>query len=200
MHRHVVAALALVSALACAERPEPTAPIALTVYEDAALSDNANDNNLGTQLSPKNEVMPAGVVNTSKAVGNAVFQLSDDGQELSYKLIVANIENVFMAHIHKGAAGVNGGIVVWLYPSTATTPGPTGQGRIQGVIAEGTITKSNFIGALANMEMSDLLALIANEEAYVNVHTNNGVAPTNEGPGDFPGGELRGQLLHRGQH
>jgi hypothetical protein len=31
---------------------------------------------------------------------------------------------------------------------------------------------------------------------YVNVHTNDGVAPTNTGPGDFPGGEVRGQLQH----
>jgi len=30
--------------------------------------------------------------------------------------------------------------------------------------------------------------------AYVNVHTNDGVAPGNTGPGDFPGGEIRGQL------
>jgi hypothetical protein len=26
------------------------------------------------------------------------------------------------------------------------------------------------------------------------VHTNDGVAPTNTGPGDFPGGEIRGQV------
>ena len=201
MHRHVVVALTALSALACAERPQPTAPISLTVYADAAaLSDNANGDNFGTQLSPKNEVMPAGVVNTSRAVGNAIFQLSEDGQALSYKLIVANIENVFMAHIHQGRAGVNGGIVVWLYPSTATTPGPVGQGRIQGVIAEGTITRANLVGGLAGKELSDLITLIQSELAYVNVHTNDGVAPTNTGPGDYPGGEVRGQLLPRGQH
>jgi hypothetical protein len=26
------------------------------------------------------------------------------------------------------------------------------------------------------------------------VHTNDGVAPPNSGPGDFPGGEIRGQI------
>jgi len=31
---------------------------------------------------------------------------------------------------------------------------------------------------------------------YVNVHTNDGVDGTNTGPGDFPGGEIRGQLDH----
>ena len=34
--------------------------------------------------------------------------------------------------------------------------------------------------------------------AYVNVHTNDGDATPNEGPGDFPGGEIRGQLQPRG--
>jgi hypothetical protein len=26
------------------------------------------------------------------------------------------------------------------------------------------------------------------------VHTNDGVPPTDTGPGDFPGGEIRGQI------
>jgi hypothetical protein len=30
--------------------------------------------------------------------------------------------------------------------------------------------------------------------AYVNVHTSDGVDPGNTGPGDFPGGEIRGQI------
>ena len=198
MHRHAAVVVAVL-ALGCAERPQPTAPITLAVYGDAAVSENANDRNIGTQLRPENEVMnPSTVINTSTAVGNAIFQLNAAGTELSYKLIVANIENVFQAHIHQGVVGVNGGIVVWLYPSTAPQAGPLGQGRIQGVIAEGTITKANLVGGLLNKELSDLLALIANEGAYVNVHTNDGVAPTNTGPGDYPGGELRGQLLHRG--
>jgi len=28
----------------------------------------------------------------------------------------------------------------------------------------------------------------------MNVHTDDGVAPANTGPGDFPGGEIRGQV------
>lgn len=199
MHRHAAAAVAVLVALGCAEAPQPTSPITLTVYGDAAArSDNANGGNFGIQLAPENEVMPTGVVNTSQAVGNAIFQLSADGTELSYRLIVANIENAFMAHIHRGAAGTNGPIVAWLFPSTAVAPGPLGAGRLQGVIATGTLTAGNFIGPLTGQEMSDLLELIENGEAYVNVHTNDGVAPTNTGPGDYPGGEIRGPIGHRG--
>ena len=31
-------------------------------------------------------------------------------------------------------------------------------------------------------------------QAYVNVHTNDGMDPPNTGPGDFPGGEVRGDI------
>lgn len=196
------AAVAAVACLtvACSERsPEPVAPLMVGVFDAAAVR-AANGGNFGTPLSPDEEVMPAGVVNNSNAVGTAVFQLNDDGTALSYKLIVANIDNAFMAHIHRAAAGSNGGIVVWLYPSTAVAPGPVGGGRLQGVIAEGTITAANLVGSLSGQPLSALIDLLENGGAYVNVHTNDGVAPANTGPGDFPGGEVRGQIEARGNN
>jgi hypothetical protein len=130
----------------------------------------------------------------TNAQAQAVFRLSQDGTELEYKLIAANIENVFMAHIHIERPGVNGPIAVWLYPSTATVPGPTGAGRIDGVIAEGTITEGNLVGPLLGQPLSALVAALNDGNAYVNVHTNDGVAPVDTGPGDFPGGEVRGDI------
>jgi hypothetical protein len=44
------------------------------------------------------------------------------------------------------------------------------------------------------MPLSDLISALEAGNLYVNVHTNDFVAPTNTGPGDFPGGEIRGQL------
>jgi hypothetical protein len=146
--------------------------------------------NFGTHLKGRFEVP----VRNTDAQGQAIFTVADDGQSVEYKLIAANIENAFMAHIHLGAAGVNGPIVVWLYPSTAPVPGPIGQGRIDGVIAEGTFTAANLVGPLAQHPLSELLNAIAAGNAYVNVHTNDGVDGVNTGPGDFPGGEVRGQL------
>jgi hypothetical protein len=200
MSRAALLLVTLTSLVGCSQEiGQPTAPLQVPVFTDsAATSPNANGGNFGTPLSPDEEVMPTGVVNTSNARGNAIFQLSEDGTELSYKLIVANIDNAFMAHIHRGPAGTNAPIVVWLFPSTAVAPGPLGAGRLDGVIAEGTITAANFIGPLAGQPMSALVASITSGNAYVNVHTNDGVSPTNTGPGDFPGGEIRGQLEHRG--
>jgi hypothetical protein len=188
-------------AVACGDRPAaPTDPLTVPVVRNgSAASANASGSNFGTPLSSDEEVMPEGVVNTSSAVGNAIFKLNADGTELSYKLIVANIENVFMAHIHSAPAGVNGPVVAWLYPSTAAAPGPTGAGRIQGVIANGTITAADLlVGPLAGEPLSSLVELLENDGAYVNVHTNDGTGDENTGPGGFPGGEIRGQIEHRG--
>ena len=89
---------------------------------------------------------------------------------------------------------MNGPIAVWLYPSTATVPGPTAGGRIDGVIAQGTITASNLVGPLAGQPLSALVSAMNGGNAYVNVHTSDGNETPNEGTGDFPGGEVRGQL------
>ena len=135
----------------------------------------------------------------TRGQAQAIFHLSNNGSSLEYKLIAANIENVFMAHIHMvptgPAPGVNGPIVVWLYPSTAVgVQAPLGGGRIQGVIAQGTITADNLTGPLAGHSLEDLLAAMRNGQAYVNLHTNDGVGATNTGAGDFPGGEIRADI------
>jgi hypothetical protein len=119
--------------------------------------------------------------NDSKARGVATFKLSTDGTELSYRLIVANIKDVTMAHIHLAPAGENGPVVAWLCPS-----GPPPQlipGRTQGVLATGTITAGDLVGPLAGMSLADLVLALETGEAYVNVHTSA-----------FPGGEIRGQI------
>lgn len=125
----------------------------------------------------------------TRAQGEAVFQLSEDGAALDYRLIVANIENVVASHIHHAVAGVNGPIVAFL-----AGPLPAGGGRTDGVLAEGTVTAADLVGPLAGHSLEDLVVLMRNGETYVNVHTNDGVAPPNTGPGDFPGGEIRGQI------
>ena len=127
--------------------------------------------------------------------GQATFHLSQDGTQLDYKVIASNIENVFQAHIHMAPAGVNGGIVVWLFPSTTPNVlGPLGAGRTDGVLAQGTITAANLVGTLLNQPLSALLEALNSGNAYVNIHTNDGNPATSLIPGDFPGGEIRGDV------
>src|SRR5262245_9038864 len=131
----------------------------------------------------------------SQGQAQAIFHLSPDGTELDYKLIASNIDNVFMAHIHRNVPGQNGPIVVWLYPSTAPVAGPVGGGRTDGVLAEGTITAANIAPtAPPGYTFEQLLADMRSGNAYVNLHTNDGVDDVNTGPGDFPGGEIRADL------
>ena len=127
--------------------------------------------------------------NNSQAQGQAMLTVSEDGLSISYKLIASNIDNIVQSHIHIGSPTVNGPIAVFLYGLV-----PAGGGRHDGVLAEGTFTAANLIGPMLNHPMSDFLAQIRAGNTYVNVHTNAGVAPTNTGPGDFPGGEIRGQI------
>lgn len=140
---------------------------------------------VATHLSGANEV-PA---NDSGGTGNAVFRLNKDGTELEYRLIVANIDNVVAAHIHLAPAGQNGPVVAFLYNF-----GAPGSGVVNGVLATGTITDADLIGPLAGRTIADLVTEIAAGNAYVNVHTNDGVPPTNTGPGDIASGEIRAQL------
>jgi hypothetical protein len=101
-----------------------------------------------------------------------------------------------MAHIHKGAQGTNGPIAVWLFPGTAPVPGLQGQGRVDGILVEGAFTAADLVNQATTgiTTLEELMAAIDSGNAYVNVHTNDGVAPANTGPGDYPGGEIRGHI------
>jgi len=134
-------------------------------------------------LNSSNEVSGTGV--DSKGTGQAIFRLNEDGTELYYKLIVANIDSVTQAHIHCGEAGVNGAVVVFLYGFNAD--GIT----MNGTLAEGIITPESIIpradapncsGGLQTWD--DLIERLQTGRSYVNVHTFA-----------YPGGEIRGQIL-----
>jgi hypothetical protein len=57
-----------------------------------------------------------------------------------------------------------------------------------GVLVEGTN------GNPIDITFDSLVSAIRAGNAYVNVHTDDGIAPANTGPGDFPGGEIRGHI------
>ena len=127
---------------------------------------------------------------TTQAQGQVILHVAPDGRSIDYKLIASNIDNVVQAHIHVGPAGANGPIVAFLYGLV-----PPAGGRQTGVLSTGTITAANLVGPLAGHPLSDLLDAIRSGNAYANVHTNDGNTTPNEGPGDFPGGEIRAQLV-----
>lgn len=144
---------------------------------------SARNNSYSAQLSAAEEV-PS---NASPATGQAVYTLSADGMTLHYKLTVTNITNPFMAHIHVGAKGVNGPVVLPLFN------GPAASGVKNGTLSEGDVTAAQLTGPLAGKTMADLLAEMDAGNTYSNFHTNDGKDPAGTGPGDLPAGEIRGQ-------
>lgn len=125
---------------------------------------------------------------TTSASGIAEFRL-DERDVITYTVDVSNLSNITAGHIHgPAAADQNAGVIIGLF----TTP-PAGS-PFSGRLAEGTITASS---ALSGVDFAGLIALLDAGTAYVNIHTNDGVDPPNTGAGDFPGGELRGQIMRR---
>jgi len=185
-----------------ADKPAPTG-FEVRVPLFVSNAGGNGDVNLGTHMTGDEEVCPTCTVSTpadSKAQGEAIFRVSADGNTVEYRLIASNIDNVFMSHIHCGPPGANGPIRMWLYPPPAGptgTPGPSGSGPQNGVLASGSFSPAGVIcPASAVGTNMPLLDAMRAGLTYVNVHTNDGVDGPNTGPGDFPGGEIRGQLDH----
>jgi hypothetical protein len=161
-------------------------------HDPAGAAGTGQDRQLALTLLTGGEEVP---VRATPADGHTILTLSDDGQSMAFEVWVNNIANVTQAHIHLAPRGANGGIVVWFYPHTVSTAAlPGGAGPFTGLLAKGTFTAADFRGALAGQPMSALVDAILAGNTYANVHTDDGVAPPNTGPGDFPGGEIRGQL------
>lgn len=125
---------------------------------------------------------------TTPATGVADFTLRRD--TLRWSVAMSSITNVTAAHIHIGGATEAGGVILGL------TPGTTGVNDSQ---LAGFVTRSTFTAPGApnqGVTFDSLLVLMRNGNSYVNVHTNDTANdPTNNtGPGDFPGGEIRGQV------
>ena len=147
----------------------------------AGLNANWSDHLTGAQEVP---------ARPTQAQGQAIFHLSDDGQSIDYKLIATNIDNVRQAHIHIGTAGANGPVIVFLYGLV-----PPAGGRETGLLARGTIDAADFVAPFVGQPFRFLVEAMRSGNAYVNVHTDDGVLPANTGPGDFPGGEIRAQII-----
>ena len=123
------------------------------------------------ELSGGEEVPPV----DTNATGIANFQ--DNVQTVNYQLSVSDLVNVTQAHIHRGEEGENGKIVVTLYNTTMPT------GPMSGLLSQGNITAANLVGPLAGQQLTDLISIMDNGTAYVNVHTE-----------EFKLGEIRGQI------
>ena len=173
---------------ACMQHDESLAPRALEnrdlveVNPESEGQGSMMKRTFTAHLQARNE-LPSGSVE-SQAQGQAIFTLSKDGTTIYYKLIVANIEDVTMAHIHCGAVDQSGAPLVWLYGPGAEVTSENG------VLVEGEITSDDFIARAdgascpgGSPDFANLIERIRNGTSYVNVHTKA-----------HGGGEIRGQI------
>jgi len=119
----------------------------------------------------------------TEARGFAKFTLDREMAGISYKIQVADIMDVEMAHIHLAPAP--GPIVVWLYPPQP--PAKLIPGRFSGMLQTGSFDERNFVGPLQGASLGRLLELMESGGVYVNVHTTK-----------YPAGEISGIVGSRG--
>jgi hypothetical protein len=128
------------------------------------------------RLTGESEVPP--VQTNASGFADLDVEMEDGQRVVDYHLYVSNIDRVTQAHIHQGNSSENGPIIVPLF--NASTP----TGPVTGQLSEGHITPANFVGPLQGKQLDDLIALMQNGTAYVNVHTEQN-----------PQGEIRGTVL-----
>ena len=116
----------------------------------------------------------------SGAAGSAEVAIDTSAKEFAVTLRVFNIPtNTTAGHIHVGAKGVAGPVVID-FPNIA--------GRLGDFVTTFRVGEAAFRpnGAIGINTIDDVIQAVANGNAYVNIHTT-----TN------PGGEIRGQLVPR---
>lgn len=123
-------------------------------------------------LSGSQEVPP--VITT--ASGKGTFRTAINDTVLRYKLNITGFSDATGAHIQMGNAAASGEVIVDLLEGSKRKYSDR-------LSLKGSISKASLIGPMQNKTLADLIYVILNGSAYVNIHT-----VTN------PDGEIRGQI------
>jgi len=105
----------------------------------------------------------------TRAHGEVVLSLVEDGHSLRYRVVVEQIAEITMVHLHVGEHGVFSTPVVWLYPPAP--PPRLIRGEFSGVLAEGAITAADLKGPLRERSLADLIEEIRAGKVWANLHT-----------------------------
>jgi hypothetical protein len=119
---------------------------------------------------------------TTDAFGMATVRLIDNGTAIAFRVIVCDIVNVTASHIHVGAAGTNGPVIIpFVHGVLFSSPHGCK------TLAEGTRTAAdlNTKASPSVTSWNDFVKNLLAGNTYINVHTTAN-----------PGGEIRGQLVH----
>src|SRR5438105_1326355 len=126
-----------------------------------------------TELRPQNEVPPA----TGNAFGSGLATIDPINNTIAWEVNDKGIVSPILSHIHRGAAGVAGPVIINFATSAAQIPNghTNGSGSLAPPQTTAAFQPATDIPALSNA--------ITAFGYYINVHSTA-----------FPGGEIRGQL------
>lgn len=152
---------------------------------------SASGDKFSASLDGAQEIPPV----TTEGTGLASLQMQDN--TITYQVNVVNTDKINGIHIHKGASGENGEVLVSLY--TRDTDGDDASSlpkkfapkidvastvqRSSQFSSSGNFHASDLQGSLEGKTLEDLVSLMQSGETYVNVHTTS-----------YPDGEIRGQI------
>ncbi len=140
----------------------------------SACGGNGSNTKFAATLTGPNEVPAV----TTNATGTATFRLS--GTTVNYTITATGLSgSVAASHIHVGAPGVSGPIVL-PFPGSAISNGSNGSATISGSFTSADVTPQSN-PPINNLD--DLLAQMKAGNTYTNIHT-----------AAHPGGEIRGQI------
>jgi hypothetical protein len=167
---YIWSAIALSTMVCAACSSSADEPASTTSADLVATQSNAQSTRFHAHLSGTFEVPPVDTTATGQISLDASME-----DEISYRLIVANISDVVAAHIHCAPAGENGPIGVTLFMGAPISP--------NGVLAQGTITAPDADNGCGWADIAAVVEAMTSGNAYVNVHTQAHLS-----------GEMRGQV------
>ncbi|MGB8164193.1 MAG: CHRD domain-containing protein [Nitrososphaeraceae archaeon] len=122
----------------------------------------------------------SGSANKSNSTGTAKFLVNENNSQISYWINVTGIKKINQAHVHNGTTGQDGDIVVSLLSNSKSAKGNATPPKIG---FNGNITKGDLRGPMQGKDIPDLISLMGNGSAYVNIHTDK-----------YPKGAIRGEI------
>jgi hypothetical protein len=144
--------------------------LALMAAPAVALAADPPEPAFGGPLDGAQEVPPI----ATAAIGEGTAVISPDGSTITYIVTYTGLSGAAAAaHIHTGAAGVAGGVILPLAVSASPMVG--------------TLTAADFTPSGAITTFAEAVAAIQAGNTYFNIHTAAN-----------PGGEIRGQIVAKG--
>lgn len=129
----------------------------------------------------------------SPGKGTLDLDLKERASKITFRLTYSGLTSpVTQAHIHFGKKRVAGGIIVFFCSNLPNPPPSTQACPPNGGTVTGTFVAASVVGPTSqNIQPGDFNALVValkSNTAYVNIHTGN-----------FPAGEIRGQIHKEGE-